>query len=65
MDLLRIATAGSVARSAAALLGTAVPVVAIGERSARESERLGFTVVTARSPAGPDVVAALAAACAA
>ena len=60
-----VATAGSVARSAAALLGTAVPVVAIGERSARESERLGFTVVTARSPAGPHVVAALAAACAA
>lgn len=60
-----VVTAGSVARSAASLLGTAVSVVAVGERSARESERLGFArVVSARSPSGPDVVAALVVACA-
>ena len=59
-----VVTAGSVARSAAGLLGTGVPVVAIGERSARESERLGFRpVVVARTPSGHDVVSALEVAC--
>jgi len=59
-----VVTAGSVARSASGLLGTGVPVVAVGERSARESERLGFgPVVVARTPSGHDVVSALAVAC--
>lgn len=60
-----VVTAGSVAKSAASLLGATVPVVAVGERSARESERLGFPrVVGARTPSGHDVVSALTVVCA-
>ena len=59
-----VATAGSVARSAAALLGTRATVVAVGEATARACRRAGFTrVVTADGPGGAEVVAALALAC--
>lgn len=59
-----VVTAGSVASSAAALLGASLPVVAVGERSAREAERLGFPrVIGARTPSGQDVVSALAVVC--
>ena len=56
-----VVTAASVASAAATLLGTAGPVVAIGEASARAAAQAGFPrVATAPSAAACDLVAALA-----
>lgn len=58
--LALVATSSSVARAAAALLGTAGHVVAVGEASARAAEQARFATVTrARTAVAPDVVQAL------
>ncbi|MGB4270811.1 MAG: uroporphyrinogen-III synthase [Propionicimonas sp.] len=55
-----VVTSGSVAQAAASLLGTGVPVVAIGHPSAQAATRAGFrTVVIARTAATSDLVTAL------
>ncbi len=55
-----VVTAGSVARTAAGLLGTSLPVVAIGEPSAAAARQAGFTRVrVAASASAADVVAAI------
>ncbi|MCW5953332.1 MAG: uroporphyrinogen-III synthase, partial [Propionibacteriaceae bacterium] len=56
-----VVTAASVAAAAAALLGPAGPVVAVGEASARAAVQAGFPrVTTAPSATASDLVATLA-----
>lgn len=55
-----VVTSGSVARAAAALLGTSIPVVALGEPSATAAREAGFaSVVVSASASALDVVSAL------
>ena len=56
-----LVTSGSVARTAAALLGPTTPVVALGEPSASAARDAGFgPVEISASASATDVVAALA-----